>query len=80
MIYEYRLKMARDERAKMQDAREEGLEEGRTKGMAEGLEKGMERGIERGILRTAKAMKAKGIDVNIIAEVTGMTVDDVLRL
>jgi predicted transposase/invertase (TIGR01784 family) len=68
----------------MQDAREEGLEEGRARGMAEGLEKGMAKGMEKGIeeerKKNAKTMKAKGIDVNTIAEVTGMTVDDVLRL
>jgi predicted transposase/invertase (TIGR01784 family) len=64
MIYEYRLKMARDERAKMQDAREEGL----TKGMEEERKK------------NAKAMKAEEIDVNTIARVTGLTVDDILKM
>jgi predicted transposase/invertase (TIGR01784 family) len=60
--------------------KEEGIEEGVERGIERGMERGIEKGMERGILRTAKAMKAKGIDTNTIAEVTGMTVDDVLRL
>jgi predicted transposase/invertase (TIGR01784 family) len=96
MIYEYRIKMARDERARMHDAIEEGLARGMAEGMAEGMEKGLAKGMEKGmekgmvegiakgetnsILRTAKAMKAENIDVNTIAKITGLTVDDILRL
>jgi predicted transposase/invertase (TIGR01784 family) len=64
MIYEYRIKMARDERARMHDATEEGLA----------------KGMEKGKIEVAKALKIKGIDVNIIAETTGLTIDEIIKL
>jgi hypothetical protein len=41
---------------------------------------GMEMGMEMGMRKNAMAMKAKGMDVNTIAEITELTVDDILRL
>ena len=52
------------------EAKEEGLTEGRKEGLAEGLEQGR----EEGRTETAKKMKDKGIDFNIIAECTGLTI------
>jgi len=44
------------------------------------IEEGMEKGRIDGIRQTARAMKAEGIDVNTIARITGLTVDDILHL
>jgi len=55
---------------------EEGMEIGREMGVKMGIEKGRVDGIRQ----TAKTMKAKGMDVNTIAEITGLTVDDILHL
>ncbi|MDR3012073.1 MAG: PD-(D/E)XK nuclease family transposase [Chitinispirillales bacterium] len=38
MVYEYRLKMIRDENARMDDAVERGLEKGRMQGLTQGIE------------------------------------------
>jgi len=38
------------------------------------------KGMEKERIKNAKSMVAKGIDVNTIAEVTGLTIDEVLRL
>ena len=62
------------------EAKEVWKEEAWEEGMEAGMEKGMEAGIEKGILQTARAMKAKGMDTNTIAEITGLTEDDVLRM
>jgi predicted transposase YdaD len=35
---------------------------------------------EEGILQTARAMQAKGFDTGTIAEVTGLSVDDILKM
>ena len=35
---------------------------------------------ERGIKKVAKKMKAEDFDVDIIVRITGLTVDDILRL
>ena len=68
--------------------REEGLEEGIARGREEGLEKGLAKGREEGIaegetqkaLEIARAMLAKGLDAETIAELTKLTVDDVRKL
>ena len=43
---------------------------------AEGIEVGMEKGMER----AAMAMKSEGMDVSTISRITGLSVDDILRL
>jgi predicted transposase/invertase (TIGR01784 family) len=44
------------------------------------LAEGLEKGIEEERKKNAKAMKAEEIDVNTIARVTGLTVDDILKM
>ena len=82
--YEDSLKAYRDiknslDKAK-EEGREEGLEEGLAKGREEGLAKGREEGRAEGIALVAKAMYAKGMDVNTIASMVGMAKDEVERL
>ena len=70
--------------AKM-EGRAEGLAEGRAEGRAEGLveghEKGLAEGMEKGrhnaLLATAKRMKEKGLSSADIAEMTGLSVEEV---
>lgn len=67
---------------------EKGMAEGLEKGMAEGIEKGMAEGIEKGIekgqqeerLRNAYAMKAEGIPAEVIAKITGLSLEEVIKL
>jgi predicted transposase/invertase (TIGR01784 family) len=55
---------------------ERAIREGERKGMLKGKREG-----ERKAKRTIAAeMKAKGIDINMIAEITGLTVDEILKL
>ncbi|ADG71695.1 Rpn family recombination-promoting nuclease/putative transposase [Brachyspira murdochii] len=64
--------------------REEGLQEGRREGIQEGIEKGMERGLQEGRreeqIAIARSFKNAGIDINIISENTGLSVEEVLKL
>lgn len=48
--------------------------------MAEGEAKGKLEGIVEGKLETAKAMKAEGIDVQVISRVTGLPVEEIQAL
>jgi predicted transposase/invertase (TIGR01784 family) len=66
---------ARAERA-MEKAVRKGMREGKREGKREGLLEG-ERKAKRTI---ATEMKAKGIDISMIAEITGLTVDEILKL
>ena len=60
----------------LQQGREEGLQQGREEGLQQGREEG--RAEER--LTTARKMKAKGIPVTDIAEITGLAAEDIERL
>ena len=90
--YEDSLKAYRDIKNSLdtakEEGREEGLEEGLVKGREEGLVKGREEGLAKGreegraegIALVAKAMHAKGMDVDTIASITGIAKDEVERL
>ena len=86
--YEDSLKAYRDIKNSLDTAKEEGLAKGREEGLAkgreEGLAKGREEGLakgrEEGIALVAKAMYAKGMDVDTIASMVGMAKDEVERL
>ena len=66
--YEDSLKAYRDIKNSLDTAKEEGRAEGREEGRAEG------------IAMVAKMMYAKGIDVDVIASMTGMTIDKIKAL
>ena len=55
-------------------------EEGRLEGRAEGREEGRAEGRAEAIRITAKGMKDKGIDLQIIADITGLPLDEILKL
>lgn len=74
--YEESLKAYRDWFSVMATAELRGEERGKEKGLKEGLEKG--RIEER--LRNARGLKARGVDADIIAQVTGLSEDDILGL
>ena len=74
--YEESLKAYRDWFSVMATAELRGEERGKEKGLKEGLEKGR---IEERV-RNARGLKARGVDAEIIAQVTGLSVDDILGL
>jgi len=64
----------------LQQGREEGLQQGREEGLQQGREEGREEGRAEERLTTARKMKAKGISVAVIAEITGLAAEDIERL
>ncbi len=74
--YEASLKSARDAYAELVSAREKGLEEGRQEGREEGQKEGRRSQAEE----IAGSMLARGLDVELIREVTGLTENDVAQL
>ena len=44
------------------------------------LKRGRMEGMERGMKKAAHAMKAEGMNPDTIARITGLAVDDILRL
>ena len=70
--YEDSLKAYRDIKNSLDTAKEQGREEGLAKGRAEGR--------AEGIAIVAKTMYAKGMDIDVIASMTGLTKDEVEHL
>jgi len=82
--YEQSLKVYRDLKNVIDTAFEDGIAEGIAKGIAkgraEGIEEGIEKGREEGIRLTAKGFKDKGVAIAVIAEITGLDVEDIEKL
>lgn len=82
--YEDSLKAYRDIKNSLDTAKEEGRAEGREEGRAEGREEGRAEGREEGraegIAMVAKMMFAKGMDIDAIASMTGLSTDEVESL
>ena len=57
----------------------DGKKEGRAEGLAEGIERGIEKGIEEEKIRNAKAMKEIGIETKKIAQITGLSIQEIDR-
>lgn len=57
-----------------------GIEEGMAKGIEEGMAKGIEEGIEKTRLENAKKMLVKGFSVSDIADITGLSVEEINSL
>jgi len=62
------------------EGRVEGREEGKAEGRAEGEAKGRAEGVAEGLIQAAKAMKAKGMDIRTIAEITGLPENKIQRI
>ena len=56
--------------------REEGIKEGIKKGKLEGIKEGE----KNKAISMAKSMKAKNMDINLISEITGLTIEEVNKL
>lgn len=54
--------------------------EGRMEGKAEGIEEGIKEGIKEGKLETARAMKQNHIPLELIAQCTGLSIEDLKDL
>ena len=60
------------------------LEEERRLGIEEGIKQGIEQGIEQGeknkAISMAKNMKARDMDINLISELTGLSIEEIKKL
>ena len=66
------------------EGHEKGLAEGHEKGLAEGHEKGLAEGLAEGRLQEKKAialiLKQSGTPIEIIAQATGLTAEEIQKL
>jgi predicted transposase/invertase (TIGR01784 family) len=59
---------------------QQGLNEGIQKGLQQGLQQGVFEGEKRKALATARKLKQKGMALVEIAEVTGLSIEEVQKL
>ena len=72
------LKEGREEGRK--EGKEEGLKEGHKEGKEEGIKEGREEGAKQNSCDIAKRMLEKGIDIETISELTGLTEKEISKL
>ena len=60
--------------------KEEGLKEGRKEGKEEGIKEGRAEGVKQNGFDIAKRMLEKGIDIETISELTGLTEKEISKL
>ena len=90
--YDEALRKYRDTLCVLEGAEQRGLkrglakgrEEGRAEGLAKGLAKGREEGLAKGRaeerIEIARNMKAKGLPVDLIAECSGLSPEEIAKL
>ena len=66
----------RDIKNGMDTAKEEGRKEGREEGRKEGREEG----LHDAAITHAKAMRSAGLSIDLIAKITGLSVEEIMRL
>ena len=69
-IYQY------DKQITLKEERQEGIKEGIKKGKLEGIKEGE----KNKAISMAKSMKAKNMDINLISEITGLTIEEINKL
>ena len=81
LLYESMEKARMDENTRLHGARAEGIAKGRAEGIAEGRAEGEAIGLAKGEAKVkremVKQMLARGMDIGIISEVTGLSEDEI---
>ena len=78
--YDEALKKYRDTISVFEGVRMEGREEGRKEGMELRVLKGREEGLKEGMIANARKMKSYGLALEMISDITGLTIDEVRDL
>ena len=86
--YDEARKKCRDAISVFEGVRREGRAEGRMEGREEGRKEGRKEGMEMGVLKgqkdekiaNARKMKVYGLALEMIADITGLTIDEVRDL
>ena len=56
------------------------LDTAKKEGLAEGIEKGFTKGKTEEKVETALKMKQKGLDLNLISDITGLSIEEIEQL
>jgi predicted transposase/invertase (TIGR01784 family) len=68
------------QRTSIEKAADEAFVNGKVEGLAEGLAEGLDKGKTEATLSIARSMKLKGLDANTIADLTGLSLNEIVAL
>ncbi len=80
LAYEQMKKRIMDEIAAFAQKFDEGLKVGQEKGRQEGIQIGHEKGKIEGKIEVAKNSLKAGVSIDVIAEITGLSLDEIKKL
>ncbi|MBQ2294731.1 MAG: hypothetical protein II258_05045, partial [Spirochaetales bacterium] len=63
-----------------EECREEGIAIGEERGISIGLSQGITQGAHQKAVETAKVLKAAGVEINLIIDSTGLSVEEIEKL
>ena len=64
----------------LEEERRLGIEEGFKQGIEKGIEQGIEKGIKENQILTVKNMKNRNIDIALISDITGLSIEEIEKL
>jgi predicted transposase/invertase (TIGR01784 family) len=67
-------------REQFEKGMEQGINQGISQGKEEGKQEGKQEGFHYGRIETAKNMLERGFNMDMIAEITGLDIDDIKKL
>lgn len=83
-MWDYEADRKRIERTKIRGAEikatEKGLKKGLKRGIEQGIKQGIQQGIDQGVKNTALNMLQKKIDISLISECTGLSIEEINSL
>ncbi|MDR1242881.1 MAG: hypothetical protein LBM00_08915, partial [Deltaproteobacteria bacterium] len=79
-LAEYEEMSRRDQADRQKGAYKQGLQEGRQEGLQEGRQEGLQEGRQEEKLEVARNALRKKMDHNMIADLTGLSLEEVKRL
>ena len=80
VLYDEALKRYRDYKNTIDYAEERGLEKGLKIGEEKGLAKGLEKGLVKGQRQIAANLKKQGVNIETIAQCTGLSIEEIKEL
>jgi predicted transposase/invertase (TIGR01784 family) len=78
-MYDRTLKAKRDWHNMLDYAQKEAIKKGWEEGMEKGMEKGIEKGMEKNAIKIALAMHKDGFHIEKIAQLTGLSIEQLIK-
>ncbi|MEI0606777.1 Rpn family recombination-promoting nuclease/putative transposase [Brachyspira pulli] len=79
-LYGNQIMLEEERRLGIEEGFKQGIEQGIEKGIEQGIEKGIEQGIKENQILIVKNMKNRNIDIALISDITGLSIEEIEKL